>query len=210
MWLQISTNGQSSIIFLSTLRDYTKYKENIENMLRLGAIFYNDCLYISHNLALITHTYRNDVSEYTLGFIDMIPRLRLISDEIMSKHMNKQLVIINEYILLMNINTQDSHSTSTSSKNKNILMNTNSNTNANENQYNNEEAVNLLINHFELLRSQWSDVLQENVYERLIGYLIENLLNNIIGLLFIVECITESAATDISRLLRSIRMIRLV
>jgi len=55
---------------------------------RMGAVYYNDCLYIAHNSTLLTHRYRHElgkvdeVLQHTAGFVDFIPRFRSTGDQV--------------------------------------------------------------------------------------------------------------------------------
>lgn len=59
-----------------------KFKDVISTVPRMGAVFYNDCLYMIHNTILIAHKYKKDLAtidevlESSAGFADFIPRLR--------------------------------------------------------------------------------------------------------------------------------------
>ena len=89
-----------------------KFEEIINNTPRMGAVFYNDCLYIAHNTILLTHQYRleteNKVSgvsveesgalQGNIGFIDFIPRLRKLGDICMKNHLQQQQALLQEMV----------------------------------------------------------------------------------------------------------------
>lgn len=67
---------------------------------RMGAVFYNDCLYIAHNCTLLTHKYRHEMGKidevllHTVGFMDFIPRFRQLGDAVLAKHLEAQRVAL--------------------------------------------------------------------------------------------------------------------
>lgn len=81
----------------------------IEHNARMGAVFYNDCLYIAHNCTLISHTYRAALGEIdpvlssTVGFLDFIPRLRALGDRCLSRHIEAQRVQLEVLVSHINI-----------------------------------------------------------------------------------------------------------
>ncbi len=81
----------------------------IEHNARMGAVFYNDCLYIAHNCTLISHTYRAALGEIdpvlssTVGFLDFIPRLRALGDRCLSRHIEAQRAQLEVLVSHINI-----------------------------------------------------------------------------------------------------------
>jgi len=69
---------------------------------------------------------------------------------------------------------------------------------------NDEESAAVVVRHLEQLSSQWLGVLQEPAYSRLTGFLFECVVRDCMAPVLAAECISESAATDISRLYRTI------
>jgi hypothetical protein len=73
-----------------------QFAEVIDTVPRMGAVFYNDCLYIAHNCTLITHRYRHEMGkidaalEQTVGFADFIPRFRSLGDRCLARHVEEQ------------------------------------------------------------------------------------------------------------------------
>lgn len=67
---------------------------------RMGAVFYNDCLYIAHNCTLLTHKYRHEMGKidevllHTVGFMDFIPRFRQLGDGVLARHLEAQRVAL--------------------------------------------------------------------------------------------------------------------
>jgi hypothetical protein len=80
-----------------------KFDEIINTIPRMGAVFYNDCLYIAHNTILLTHKYRLELSndenlQGSIGFIDFIPRLRKLGDACMRNHLTQQENLFTEMV----------------------------------------------------------------------------------------------------------------
>ena len=69
---------------------------------------------------------------------------------------------------------------------------------------NDEESAAVVVRHLERLSGQWLGVLQEPVYAKLTGYLLEGVVRDAIAPVIKADCISEAAATDISRLFRTI------
>lgn len=69
-----------------------RFADAIYDSPRMGAVFFNDCLYIAHNVTLITHKYRHELGKideqftHTVGFADFIPRLRTLGDQCLMGH----------------------------------------------------------------------------------------------------------------------------
>ena len=81
-----------------------KFAEIVDTIPRMGAVFYNDCLYIAHNTILLTHLYRNEMASVdeslqgSIGFIDFIPRLRKLGDQCMLNHLTQQQASLKEMV----------------------------------------------------------------------------------------------------------------
>jgi len=73
---------------------------------------------------------------------------------------------------------------------------------------NNEEAASQVVLQFERLKSQWYGVLQDAVFERLAGYLVDAVLRSCMMPIVDTDCITESAASDINRLFKTVQRVR--
>jgi len=90
----------------------------IEHNARMGAVFYNDCLYIAHNCTLISHRYRAELGEIdavlssTVGFLDFIPRLRSLGDRCLSRHIEAQKAQLETLVGNINISPDGMVSTS--------------------------------------------------------------------------------------------------
>lgn len=68
---------------------------------RMGGVFYNDFLYIAHNLVLITH-------KHHIGLVDFIPRLRVIAENCLSTHLHSLRGAF--AVLIQNMHIHPAHS----------------------------------------------------------------------------------------------------
>lgn len=81
-----------------------QFADVIDTVPRMGAVFYNDCLYIAHNCTLITHRYRllmgkiDPSLEHTVGFADFIPRFRSLGDRCLVRHIEEQRNVLTELV----------------------------------------------------------------------------------------------------------------
>jgi hypothetical protein len=249
-----------------------KFEEIINTIPRMGAVFYNDCLYIAHNAILLTHKYRTEMNERiakkkkknshegemegeegkneedeegltnlqgNIGFIDFIPRLRKLGDQVMRNHLSQQESLFKEMIKRIRIspnkNKSDEDSSSPASllkksigtggmiadriadRLKNKFLNKSSSSSLSdkfENEINEEDACNdenrasILVDQLEKLSTQWLGVLQESVYCRFMGFLIDNILKEAMNPVLVTECITETAASEIYRIYKIFQRVR--
>ena len=84
----------------------------------------------------------------------------------------------------------------------------NNTTASNSAQCNDDDAAVGVRRHMERLSGQWLGVLQEQVYARLMGHLFECILREAMRPLLTAECIAEAEGAEISRVFRSLQMIR--
>lgn len=164
-----------------------KFGEVIDTVPRMGAVFYNDCSYIAHNCTLITFRYRRDMAgsailKENIGFVDFIPRLRSLGQKCLAKHTELQkstLLSCLDSIRLSPLGDSGDAG-------------------------NNDEGAVRTMNHLEQLRSQWQNVLPDNVYERIMGYLVECIIRSAVAPVQAADVIAATAATDIGRIFRSL------
>jgi len=222
-----------------------RFSDVINTVPRMGAVYYNDCLYIAHNSTLLTHRYRHElgkvdeVLQHTAGFVDFIPRFRSTGDQVMTSHLEDQRVALAELVSRIHINPEGVPATSSSEKSdpltdspstavrpgtllkgglklaERITQNLKSATSReimpdSEVVFNDEESAAVVVRHLEQLSSQWLGVLQEPAYSRLTGFLLECVLRDCMAPVLAAECISESAATDINRLYRTIARAKLL
>ena len=89
-----------------------RFSDVIDTVPRMGAVFYNDCLYVAHNCTLISHKYHADLGKVdpillrTAGFADFIPRFRTMGDACMTKHLSEQQATLLELVARIRINPE--------------------------------------------------------------------------------------------------------
>ena len=87
-----------------------QFADVIDTVPRMGAVFYNDCLYIAHNCTLITHKYRQEIGKIdellleSVGFVDFIPRFRSCGEHCMALHLDEQRATLRELVRRIHIN----------------------------------------------------------------------------------------------------------
>jgi hypothetical protein len=90
----------------------TKFAQTLDASPRMGAVFFNDCLYIAHNSTLISHTYRQELGKINdkligcVGFVDFIPRYRAVGEYLLGKHIESQKQTISELVGRINLFTE--------------------------------------------------------------------------------------------------------
>lgn len=175
-----------------------KFEHIITTVPRMGAVFFNDCQYIAHNCVLISHIYRQELGKVnpmlleTSGFIDLIPRFRAAGEEVLTAHLQEQKQTLLELVGRINVSPSGE---STEQRGRAV---------------NDEEGATMLVRHMQKLSGQWQSVLQDPVYERLIGYLTESILRACMESLLQAECISETAGSDINRIFKTLLRIRYI
>jgi len=174
-----------------------RFSEIIDSIPRMGAVFFNDCNYIAHNCTLITHSFRHDIAKAnnllleSSGFIDFIPRLRSLGEQRLVKHVEEQLTLL--------LNLLESVNICTDIKKSDISIETKAN------GINNVDTAIMIVRHLESISGQWQGVLQETMYDRVIGYLFEEVLRAAIEKVLKAEYISEDAGSDINRVFKTIQ-----
>ncbi|CAE7623554.1 Zw10, partial [Symbiodinium microadriaticum] len=169
--------------------------------------FYNDCCYIAHNATLISHQYRQGICEANpglqdcVGFVDFIPRFRAMGERSLQVHIEEQkrtlLVLLGK--VRIHIDDEDADSA------QDIDEFGGSSGISGGEVCNSEEAATLLVKHMGRLKGQWQNVLQESVYERLAGYLLEVVLRRAMRPVLAAKFVSERAATDVSRVFKAVQ-----
>lgn len=190
-----------------------RFSDVIDSVPRMGALFYNDCVYIAHNCTLISHTFQKGLGEAdpslagAVGLVDFIPRFRASGDACLTKHLEEQKLTIAELLERINIRTEDSEKVSGKSRNlpggallRSMVRDTEIGI-----IYNSDEAAAVVVRHFERLRGQWRGVLQETVYERLLGHLLEGVCRHILSPILLADCISEAAASKIAKVMLTVQ-----
>ncbi len=158
-----------------------KYVETIESNPRIGAIFYNDCIYICHNCTLLSHKYKIELerkleNENSIAFVDFIPRLRSIGEAKLAIHVESQMNTLQKNLSQVKLSTTSN------------------------NFCNNSQAANDVIRHFNQLRDHWSQVFQESMYLKLISQMYERLLQSAMTPVMEAQHISEKAKFDVHRI----------
>jgi centromere/kinetochore protein ZW10 len=183
-----------------------KFSEVIDATPRMGGVFFNDCLYIAHNTTLITHRYRADlgrideVLQNSAGFVDFIPRFRSVGEQCLRSHLEDQRVALSSLIRHVHLSPdgeESGGSSSTTDGQEAVVLN-------------DEQSAERLRAHMERLSHQWLGVLQEDVYCRVMGHLLEGVLEQLMAPLLRADCISAEAGTEISRIFKAVQKIRFV
>lgn len=226
----------------------TKFKETIETVPRMGAVFFNDCLYLAHNVVLISHRYRqlmvgkDEALQGAISFVDFIPRLRRTAENILQGHISSQQTVLREMTERIKIvPDRDGQSVP---KRKNLLAESLKMAGKLKNQIlhsgtvegrqgmsaaaasvegtdlaaldaleddspaNNENRAGILLAHLERLSTQWFGVLQDDFYARMMGSLVDGVLQEAMKPVLAADCVTATAATEIYRIFRVLQRAR--
>ena len=68
--------------------------------------------------------------------------------------------------------------------------------------HNNDKAAVATIKHLDEIKGQWLNVLPDNLYERMMGYIVECMIRCVVQPVQETDCISVTAATDIGRINR--------
>ena len=176
----------------------------------------------------------DEVLQHTVGFADFIPRFRTLGDTCISRHINEQKNSVLALVHAVNINTEgdeedpksllvDSLSVRSGGLREGILkgslkladklsshvigirLSTDGN---NYSQCNDYERALLIRKHMEYLSNQWLNVLQDQVYSRLFGFLFDVTVGELMKPLLVAECIDTNAGTEINRIFKAMLQIR--
>ena len=171
-----------------------RFSETIKSSPKMAAVFFNDCAYIAHNCTIIASMYRDEIGRVhpdlreTLGFLDFIPRFRSVGERELVIHVEKykkKLYNLIESQIKVNSDVQDTTA-----------------------GYNDEGGVSAVIKVFELCSEQWQDVLQDVVYERSMGHLLECTLRSIMKPVLEADTIAVSSGSEICRIFGSLQKVK--
>jgi hypothetical protein len=194
------TSRDSLELFLAIIP--LRFCDVLETVPRMGALFYNDCMYIAHNLTILAHAHHQGLAraepalQGCVGYIDFLPRFRAAGDKCLTKHVEEQQNTLTELISKIHVTTTEPNDTGKS--NSSLIV------------YNNDEAAIVVVRHFDRLRGQWQEILQEPVYDRILGYLIEGVVRKIMEPALQADCISVSAASQIAKLMKTLQDMRAV
>lgn len=71
--------------------------------------------------------------------------------------------------------------------------------------FNNEEGTSVLMRELEALKGQWFSVLQDSVYERITGYLLESIFRTAMKPVLEADCISASSGSEVCRIFRTLQ-----
>ena len=215
-----------------------RFADVIDTVPRMGAVLYNDCCYMAHNCTLITHTYKEDLGKVdsalqdNSGFIDFIPRFRSLGEQCLTRHLDDQRAALADLVARVNITPASERSklqgvspaglsgvggtapaagdgpTQREADEGSPSAAAAAAATAESVPENDEASAALVVRHLERLRGQWQGVLQDVVYERVVGYLLEGALRALMQPVMEAGRITESAGGDICRLYRVVQRAR--
>jgi centromere/kinetochore protein ZW10 len=180
----------------------SKFSSVIDTVPRMGAVFYNDCVYICHNCTLMTHLYRQDLGKVdpslkdTVGFIDYIPRLRALGEQSLCVHLEEQKKALLE--LLSRVHLSMNHESNDRGAAGGDVGDVS----------NDVAAAGALVKHVERLHGQWYNVLQETVYSRLASHLVETVIRGAMKPVLECDYISEKSGADVSRVFRTLFKLR--
>ena len=271
-----------------------RYADVIHTNPRMGAIFYNDCVYMAHNTTLLTHHMTKthlakrvdggadagvdlgdaDKDKATfmacVGFVDFIPRFKAVGERCLGSHVDLQQSTVQSLLSDVRLSPTGEAEASRDSGNSWGAQNTPATTGAADagaatsiacaqedggidtitggnrdgggmrmgrgglvgslveqlglapraaqewvpprqgagaggGSANDEVAALALTQHMTSLRGIWHGVLQESVYERLVGHLVGHVLQSAMQVVMTAPMISESACNDIVRVFQALQ-----
>ena len=112
---------------------------------------------------------------------------RAIGQKCLAQHMELQRSNIIKFIHTIKLSPTTDDSSQGNNSNSNV---------------NNDKGAVATIKHLDEVKAQWLNVLPDNLYERMIGYLIECMIRCVVQPVQETDCISVTAATDIGRINR--------
>ena len=80
-----------------------RYADVVQMDVRMGAIFYNDCMYVAHNTTLLTRAAvdqlrhsRHTALRACIAFVDFIPRFRAMGEACLASHVERQQAVLED------------------------------------------------------------------------------------------------------------------
>lgn len=159
-----------------------------------------------------------------IGFVDFIPRLRTLGQKCLAGHIEREKGVLLGYIEDIKIcpqgeggddifHNEPNNAPVDKGRDHSLVASgslpshhrspegADASGNAHGNINNDQGAV-LVVKHLEQLQGQWHSVLPDNVYERIMGYLIECVIRGAVQPVQEADCIAATACTDIGRVFR--------
>lgn len=90
-----------------------KYADVIDTVPKMGAVFFNDCIYLAHNMTLLTHLFRSELAavdetlQKCVGLLDFIPRFRQLGEGRLSRHMDDQVRSLDSLVARIHLRTSE-------------------------------------------------------------------------------------------------------
>ncbi|KAI6656753.1 Centromere/kinetochore protein zw10-like [Oopsacas minuta] len=164
-------------MFLSFTPFY--HKSQINNVVRSTAVFYNNCMFVSHHLVTLGFEFRPHMPEplntEICTFIDFIPVIRNLGEELWLEMLNKQKLEAKEFIAVLQ------NSISGLDGDKGELV---------------QKSFISLISHLDQLSRAWKDVLPLHILRGTIGILLDTIFVICINSVF---QLTDISAKDASQ-----------
>ncbi|XP_076314532.1 zeste-white 10 kinetochore protein [Tachypleus tridentatus] len=153
------------------------HKESITTLPQQTAIHHNNCMFLAHNLLTLGHQYHSQLATFLenpcITFVDIVPQLRQLGTDAFLAQMRRQkqqlLNFLQDTSVFQNIADDISHLPAA------------------------RRAVTQCIHHLQLLQRVWKDVLPEGVFYRVMGTLLNSVLEEIIVHITALEDISEEA-----------------
>lgn len=148
----------------------------------MTAVFYNDCMYIAHNVVSIVHEYRPKLPEplrRTAAMVDFIPVFRDLGSAYLTARVDEHRAQLAEATDRMRLFAAESKSHAAT--------------------VNCEYIATEITTRVKQLSQAWHGVLQQSVYDRLIGQLIDEMYDAMIARTLAVNSILEEEAHTVYR-----------
>ncbi|XP_050345004.1 centromere/kinetochore protein zw10 homolog [Nymphalis io] len=147
------------------------------------ALFHNNCMYLAHNLQTLGDKWVCSMEGhelgYAIGFVDLVPKLRMLGYKHLAMHMQQQRKQI-----LDNIRSSDLNCIVV----KDVLGE------------NAEAAVRQCLRQLQLLKNVWIGVFPSNVFTRLMATLVNMFVDELIHRVCTVEDISMEMATQLTEM----------
>lgn len=168
-----------------------KFAEIIESTPRMGAVFFNDCLYVAHNCILLIHNHRSVLSGphkelvEVVGLTDYIPRLRALGERFLSSHVEQQRTVLGGLVVTMRISpAEDAEEPgggifALAERIGGTIARGSGTVRGNKHGCNDDAVAASIVKHLELVCSQWDGVLSDSAYQRSAGFLTDSVLKDV-------------------------------
>jgi hypothetical protein len=180
-----------------------RHQSLLQTSFRMGAIFYNDCCYIAHNLSLMVYKYRQVLTSsktntavastehnafiQCLGLLDFLPRLRKLGEDCLTKHLSAFKQILTEFVVTMRITPQHqpTHQQQGAAASVNQITEM-------------QHLCHAFTNTFSMIQ----DILSKRIYAKLIPLVVEDLVTQFMKPILTADCITIVGANECQQMFR--------